>query len=172
MCAGSHISTGFDGVHSVGCFKCGNMLVDEASSTLSYTRGPDRPLLELTIGDLLDRTASRYPDGLAVASRHQSKRMTWAELSDAADQRCARVVVARDSARRSRGLVVDQLHRVDHDAHGLRTCRRRAGECKSRISLPRTAIHPDAFAYEGCCSCGTRTSARITKRFWAARATG
>jgi fatty-acyl-CoA synthase len=54
-------------------------------TTLSHSRGPDRPLLELTIGDLLARTAGRYPDRLAVASRHQSRRMTWAELSDAAD---------------------------------------------------------------------------------------
>ena len=54
-------------------------------STLSHTRGPDRPLLELTIGGLLDRTASLYPDRLAVASCHQSKRMTWAELTAAAD---------------------------------------------------------------------------------------
>jgi fatty-acyl-CoA synthase len=55
------------------------------TTTLSHSRGPDRPLLELTIGDLLARTAGRYPDRLAVASRHQSRRMTWAELSDAAD---------------------------------------------------------------------------------------
>ncbi len=54
--------------------------------TLSHTRGPNRPLLELTIGGLLDRTASLYPDRLAVASCHQSKRMTWAELSAAADR--------------------------------------------------------------------------------------
>ena len=55
------------------------------ASTLSYTRGPDRPLLELTIGGLLERTAHRYPDRLAVSSRHQSKRMTWSALSEAAD---------------------------------------------------------------------------------------
>ena len=61
------------------------MPVDETVSTLSYTRGADRPLLELTVGSLLQRTADRFPDRLAVASRHQSKRMTWAELSEAAD---------------------------------------------------------------------------------------
>jgi fatty-acyl-CoA synthase len=53
---------------------------------LSYTRGADRPLLELTIGGLLDRTASRYPDNPAVVSCHQSKRLTWSELSEAADR--------------------------------------------------------------------------------------
>ncbi len=62
------------------------MPVEEDLSTISYTRGPSRPLLELTIGDLLRRTASRYPDRLAVASRHQDKRMSWAELDAAADR--------------------------------------------------------------------------------------
>ena len=62
------------------------MPVDEDQTTLSYTRGEDRPLLNLTIGELLHRTAGRFPDRLAVASRHQSRRMTWAELSDAADR--------------------------------------------------------------------------------------
>src|ERR1700692_3715266 len=62
------------------------MPVDEMVSAQSYARGVDRPLLELTIGELLERTASRFPDRLAVASRHQSTRMTWAELSAAADK--------------------------------------------------------------------------------------
>ena len=53
---------------------------------LSHSRGADRALLELTIGALLDRTASRFPDRPAVVSRHQSRRMTWAELSEAADR--------------------------------------------------------------------------------------
>src|SRR5580692_7874814 len=57
----------------------------EMPRTLSYSRGPDRPLLELTVGGLLERTATLYPDRLAVASLHQQKRMTWAELSEAAD---------------------------------------------------------------------------------------
>ena len=61
------------------------MPVEEEIRTLSYRRGPDRPLLELTLGALLERTASRFPDRLAVASRHQEKRLTWAELSAAAD---------------------------------------------------------------------------------------
>jgi fatty-acyl-CoA synthase len=59
---------------------------DDMISPLSHSRGPDRALLELTIGDLLHRTAGSYPDRLAVVSRHQSQRMTWAELSAAADK--------------------------------------------------------------------------------------
>jgi fatty-acyl-CoA synthase len=62
------------------------MPVEEDLCTLSHTRGPNRPLLELTIGDLLDRTASRFPERLAVASCHQQKRLTWAELSVEADR--------------------------------------------------------------------------------------
>ena len=62
------------------------MPVEERISTRSYAKGPDRPLLELTIGDLLERTANRFPDRLAVASLHQEKRLTWAELSAAADR--------------------------------------------------------------------------------------
>ena len=54
--------------------------------TLSQTRGPDRPLLNLTIGDLLHRTASRFPDRDAVVSCHQGRRLTWAELSEQADR--------------------------------------------------------------------------------------
>jgi fatty-acyl-CoA synthase len=61
------------------------MLVEEDLRTLSYTRGPSRPLLDLTLGDLLARTASRYPDRTAVVSCHQQQRLTWAELSDKAD---------------------------------------------------------------------------------------
>jgi fatty-acyl-CoA synthase len=62
------------------------MLVAETSVALSHTRGPDRPLLNLTIGELLDRTASRFPDRDAVVACHQQRRLTWAELSDAADR--------------------------------------------------------------------------------------
>jgi len=62
------------------------MPADEMIGTLSHSRGADRPLLELTIGALLEQTAGRYPDRLAVASRHQSQRMTWEELSAAADK--------------------------------------------------------------------------------------
>ncbi len=62
------------------------MPVDEQISTQSYARGPAKQLLELTIGDLLHRTASRYPDRLAVVSRHQYRRLTWAGLSEEADR--------------------------------------------------------------------------------------
>jgi fatty-acyl-CoA synthase len=62
------------------------MPVEEDLCTVSYSKGPSRPLLELTIGGLLERTASRFPDRLAVASCHQQKRLTWAGLSAEADR--------------------------------------------------------------------------------------
>jgi len=62
------------------------MPVDEPIWTQSYAQGPTRPLLEMTIGDLLQRTADRFPDRLALVSRHQERRLTWAELSAEADR--------------------------------------------------------------------------------------
>jgi len=62
------------------------MPLDEDFERLSYSRGENLPLLNLTIGALLDRTATSFPDRLAVASRHQLRRMTWAELGQAADR--------------------------------------------------------------------------------------
>jgi fatty-acyl-CoA synthase len=62
------------------------MPVEEDLCNLSYTRGPSRSLLDLTIGALLHRTASRFGDRLAVASCHQDKRLSWGQLSDEADR--------------------------------------------------------------------------------------
>ena len=52
---------------------------------LSYSRGPDQPLWEKTIGDVFDETVERCGDSLALVSCHQSKRYTWSELRDLAD---------------------------------------------------------------------------------------
>ena len=52
---------------------------------LSYSRGPDYPLLEITIGEQLRRTAERVGDSVAVVSCHQARRLTWAELDSMAD---------------------------------------------------------------------------------------
>lgn len=62
------------------------MIVQDCVATFSHTRGPDRSLLNYTIGDLLHRTANRFPDRDAVVSCHQQRRLTWAELSEAADR--------------------------------------------------------------------------------------
>jgi fatty-acyl-CoA synthase len=62
------------------------MPVEEQVGIRSYARGPGKQLLELTVGDLLHRIASRFPERLAVASCHQESRLTWSELSAVADR--------------------------------------------------------------------------------------
>src|SRR5581483_11077248 len=53
---------------------------------LSYARGRDEELWELTIGQVLERAVERWPDRPALISCHQSIRYTWRELRDAADK--------------------------------------------------------------------------------------
>ena len=57
---------------------------------LSYSRGPEEPLWEKTIGQVLDQTVERWGDCLALVSRHQSKRYSWRELREPARE-CRRV---------------------------------------------------------------------------------
>jgi fatty-acyl-CoA synthase len=60
---------------------------------MSYTSGTsDTPLLGMTIGDMFDQTAWRYPDHLALVSRHQHLRLTYRELQ-AQVNRCAKGLV-------------------------------------------------------------------------------
>ena len=54
---------------------------------LSLAVGPtEPPLLTGTIGAALDRAAERWADGLALVSRHQDLRLTWAELKAEVDR--------------------------------------------------------------------------------------
>lgn len=53
---------------------------------LSYSRGPDFPLLDITIGEQLRQTAERTGDSLAIIACHQSRRITWAELDEVTDR--------------------------------------------------------------------------------------
>ena len=54
---------------------------------LSYSRGTAEPLLiEHTIGEALERAAAQWPDNMALISRHQSIRWTWAELNAQVDR--------------------------------------------------------------------------------------
>ncbi len=50
----------------------------------SYARGPRGAIARQTIGDAFLETAARFPDRLAVSSRHQNLRLTWAEYAAAA----------------------------------------------------------------------------------------
>lgn len=47
---------------------------------LSYAKGPDAELLEISIDEGFRRTAAAYPDEPAVVSRHQQRRLTWRQL--------------------------------------------------------------------------------------------
>ncbi len=49
---------------------------------LSYSCGPAIPVLEKTIGQVLDDTAAQFPDSDALISRHQGIRVTWRQLQD------------------------------------------------------------------------------------------
>lgn len=60
----------------------------------SYTSGTsDKPLLGMTIGDMLDRTTSQFPDNDALIALHQNIRWTYRELQDEVN-RCARALLA------------------------------------------------------------------------------
>lgn len=52
----------------------------------SYSRGPELPLLDLTISETLARTAARYPERDALIVRHQHIRLTWADFDQQVTQ--------------------------------------------------------------------------------------
>ena len=52
----------------------------------SYARGPALPLLDKTIGQILADSTARDPAALALVSRHQNRRLTYAELQDLAER--------------------------------------------------------------------------------------
>jgi fatty-acyl-CoA synthase len=59
----------------------------------SYTSAvAQTPLLGLTIGDMFDQIAARYPGNEALVSRHQGRRYSYRELQAAVDQ-CARALM-------------------------------------------------------------------------------
>jgi fatty-acyl-CoA synthase len=53
---------------------------------LSYSRGPDAPLIEANIWEALLKTASRFPDREALVARHQGVRLTFSGLVEAVEQ--------------------------------------------------------------------------------------
>lgn len=56
------------------------------SATLSYTRGADVPLLEMTLAGALRGAAERFPERDALIVCHQGVRLTWRELDDEVTQ--------------------------------------------------------------------------------------
>ena len=59
---------------------------------LSQVTGPSLRLIERPIGEMLRRTASLYPTGEALVSRHQNIRWTWREMEEQV-HRVARAMV-------------------------------------------------------------------------------
>lgn len=54
---------------------------------LSHITGAgEPPLLEMTIGQALEQAVKRWPDEPALVSRHQNRRLNWAELKEAAEE--------------------------------------------------------------------------------------
>ena len=53
---------------------------------LSYSRGQDAPLIDGSIWDVFEKTASRFPDREALVARHQGVRLTFSELGAAVDR--------------------------------------------------------------------------------------
>ena len=52
----------------------------------SYSSGEkSKPLIEKTVGDIFDETAARYPDNVALVSRHEDLRLTYSELKKKID---------------------------------------------------------------------------------------
>ena len=49
---------------------------------LSYARGPEIAPIEKTIGQVLDDTVARNPDGEALVSRHQGLRLSYRQLQE------------------------------------------------------------------------------------------
>jgi fatty-acyl-CoA synthase len=52
---------------------------------LSYVRGPSAPQLNINIFEVFAATVERFPDRLALVSRHQGVRLTWKELAGEVD---------------------------------------------------------------------------------------
>jgi fatty-acyl-CoA synthase len=53
---------------------------------LSYSRGPDAPLIDASIWEVFEGTAARFPDKEALVVRHQGVRLTFSELAAAVEQ--------------------------------------------------------------------------------------
>ena len=61
---------------------------------LSYACGTsEKPLLGITIGDMFDQTATKYPNNEALIVRHQNIRYTYAQLQEKVNE-CARALMA------------------------------------------------------------------------------
>jgi non-ribosomal peptide synthetase component F len=85
--------------------------------TESHVKGAtDIPLIELTIGAMLDQTSARWPDHEAIVVCHQGVRWTWAELKQRVDVFAAGLLALGLRPGDRIGIWVAQQHRVGHHA--------------------------------------------------------
>jgi fatty-acyl-CoA synthase len=56
------------------------------SFMLSYSKGPDTPLIAQTIGEAFQNTAAKFPGREALVSRHQDMRLTWSQLDEGVEE--------------------------------------------------------------------------------------
>ena len=89
---------------------------------LSYAHGiSTTPLLNDTLGSILDKAAERWPDREAVVVRDQNVRMTFAQLRDKVD-------------RLATGLIAWAFNRAIASASGRPT---RSSGCLASMRRPR-----------------------------------
>ena len=50
----------------------------------SYARGPAATIVRKSVGESFIETATRFPDRLAISSRHQHRRLNWSDYAVAA----------------------------------------------------------------------------------------
>ena len=134
------------------------------SASLSYRRGADVPLLELTLSQALSHTAARFPGRAALVVCHQNVHLTWSEL-DAEVTRTARGLAGLGlQCRRPRRHLGQQLSRVG--AAPVRDCPRRAhpGQRQPGLPLARAALRAAKVAHPRPLPARARIRARTTAR--------
>ena len=63
-----------------------------APLTQSYDKGPEVPLIEATIGDFFDAIVHKYPERMALVSRHQDIRWTYKQLQQKVNQLASAII--------------------------------------------------------------------------------
>jgi fatty-acyl-CoA synthase len=53
---------------------------------LSYSQGQDAPLIDASVWEVFEKTASRFPDREALVARHQGLRLTFSQLGAAVER--------------------------------------------------------------------------------------
>ena len=142
-----------------------------AAAPLSYLRGADVPLLDLTLSQALSHTAAKFPNREALVVCHEGVRVTWAELDREVTRIARGLAGLGPAAGRPAGIWASNCLEwvLLQYARGAR--RRGAGQRQSRVPIARTALRAAQVAHarpvparEGC-------ARRTIARSWPNRAT-